>query len=142
MSAYLAQALQLPGRQQQVLTTRLKCPHKAPFGGCLQDLPQLDAAALWQHFVMHGQHEGRSFRYSCTPKVMTALEAFAAGQQMSAPLEDVDGVEPAAAAAASAVAAASLSEGLAAPTTSSEAIVTPTVSIKARQLLHLQEGAS
>ena len=49
---------------------------------CLQDLPPMDVAALWQHFIMHGQHEGRPFRYSCTPRVMTSLEAFAAGQKL------------------------------------------------------------
>ena len=56
---------------------------------------------------------------------MTALEAFAAGQKMSAPLEDMDDVEPAAMAAANAVAAASVVQAIIAPTTSSEAIAMP-----------------
>lgn len=126
----------------------MTCPCKALFGVCLQDLPQLDAAALWQHFVMHGQHEGRPFRYSCTPKVMTALEAFTAGQHMSASLDNTDVVEPAASTAtAESVGEAiipptNFSEAIAIPTASIEASVIPTASTEARQQLHLQKRAS
>ena len=87
---------------------------------CLQDLPPLDTAALWQHFIMYGQHEGRPFRYSCTPKVMTGLEAFAAGQK----LQTSTAVAEPVAVAAGNVAAAS---------------ATPALGMPARQLLELQD---
>ncbi|KAK9861622.1 hypothetical protein WJX84_010796 [Apatococcus fuscideae] len=49
-----------------------------------EDLPPLELPGLWQHFVVFGQHEGRPFRYMCQPKVLTGLEAFAAGQTLPA----------------------------------------------------------
>ena len=40
--------------------------------------------ALWRHFVMHGEHEGRRFRFSCTPQLPSdAKAAYAEAQALA-----------------------------------------------------------
>ncbi len=78
----------------------------------MQDFPFMEVPSLWQHFVLHGQHEGRPFRYTCVPKVMTGAEAFAAGQVLQAAAADFQSAAE-----------------------STAATVTPSTGLPARQLL-------
>lgn len=40
--------------------------------------------ALWRHFVMHGEHEGRRFRFTCAPQLPSdAKAAYAEAQALA-----------------------------------------------------------
>ncbi|KAK9859802.1 hypothetical protein WJX84_008350 [Apatococcus fuscideae] len=52
-----------------------------------RDLPtqlQTSDGLLWRHFVMHGEHEGRVFRFTCTPSLPSdAKAAYAEARAMA-----------------------------------------------------------